>query len=160
MFIFRILGSFQILMTSLVMGLLGFIVLTNAQTEPSAEKIKKYQTMIDEDTKIPAVIMKSSEFELSGAIQAHSFTHRYTFSIDSIEYEGIFTSKNSYAGKDSVWVYYDKDNPTYNTRNPWAEVAQERSKKSSPKLLLFALTMILLGGGGCVLSVLGLMKNK
>lgn len=139
--------------------LLGLIVLTSALKEPSAEKIKKYQKMIDEETKIPAVIVKRSEFELSGAIQSHSFTHRYTFSIDSIEYEGMFTSKNSYVGRDSVWVYYDKDNPISNSRNPWAEVAEEKDKKSSPKTFVFALTMILLGGVGCVLSVLGLLKK-
>lgn len=159
MFIFRTLSSFQLLGSSFVFALIGLIVLTNAQKEPSLEKIKKYQAMIDGDTKVVAIIQRSSEFALSGTIQSHSYTHRYRFSIEDVDYEGMFTSKNSYIGRDSIWVYYAKDDPSINIRDPWSVISEENNKKSSPKKIIFALVMLALGIGGCILSVWGLIKK-
>lgn len=153
------LGGIQSLMTFFVLGLIGLIILTNHSKAPSTEKIKIYQTMIDDSTRVIAVIERSADFEMTGTINYRSYTHRYRFSVDSIEYKGMFTSKDSYRGRDSIWVYYDKADPSINTRNPWTVIGEENSKNPSSKKPVFASILLIIGICGAIFSLYQLIRK-
>ncbi len=116
--------------------------------------------MIDKDSKIAAIIERRSEFEMSGTIYSHSYTHRYRFDIDNVRYEGMFTCKNSFTGRDSVWVYYNTDNPAINTRDPWSAIADENGKKASPKSLTYAIGFLITGCLGIIISLVGIFRRN
>lgn len=159
LFMLRLLGGIQSLITFFVLGLIGLIILADHSKAPSAEKIKIYQSMIDDSTKVVALIKRSTDFETKGTINYRSYTHRYQFSVDNIDYEGMFTSKNSYVGRDSVWIYYAKNDPAMNTRDPWSVIEEENSKRSSPKKFAFASILLIIGACGSIFSLYKLIRK-
>lgn len=159
LFMLKLLGGVQSLITFFVLGLIGLVLLANHSKAPSAEKIKLYQSMVDDSTRVVAVIQRSADFEINGTINYHSYTHRYRFSIDSIYYEGMFTSKNSYAGRDSIWIYYNKLDPAINTRNPWSVIEEENGKRSSPKKFVFASILLIIAACGSIFSLYQLIRR-
>ena len=104
-----------IIFISLIIGLIGSRGLYEVVYD-NENKILKYEKLINEGKATTAYL--NSEHERIKLKKFDTMFTKYTYSVDSKEYEGIyFFGKKNIPESDTLTLYYLKEEPTFNAIN-------------------------------------------